>query len=70
MTGGIEGDLWIGKKIEEIRGLLRLSFPMNHSSVSNWNEMEQIWNYVYNEELKAVPTQVQKYNIEIVYLYH
>lgn len=30
MAGGIEGDYFVGKDIDRVRGLLKLTYPMEH----------------------------------------
>ena len=54
MAGAVEGDTFIGNKAQELRGLLRLSYPMEHGIVQNWDDMERIWQYLYSEELKVL----------------
>ncbi|KAJ3125194.1 hypothetical protein HK098_000505 [Nowakowskiella sp. JEL0407] len=53
MAGAIEGDRFIGKKAQELRGLLRIKYPMEHGIVTDWDDMEMIWQYIYSEELKV-----------------
>lgn len=63
MAGALEGDLFIGKlsisiclfrnvgpKAEEYRGLLTLKYPMEHGIVTDWNDMEKVWQYIYSQE--------------------
>uniref|UniRef100_A0A673AQ49 Beta-centractin n=1 Tax=Sphaeramia orbicularis TaxID=375764 RepID=A0A673AQ49_9TELE len=50
MAGALEGDLFIGPKAEEHRGLLSVRYPMEHGIVNDWNDMERIWQYVYSKE--------------------
>ncbi|KJH50422.1 Actin [Dictyocaulus viviparus] len=50
MAGALEGDLFIGPKAEEYRGLLSLKYPMEHGIVTDWNDMEKIWQYIYSQE--------------------
>ncbi|XP_045562809.1 beta-centractin isoform X1 [Salmo salar] len=50
MAGALEGDLFIGPKAEEHRGLLSVRYPMEHGIVKDWNDMERIWQYVYSKE--------------------
>ncbi|KAF3848458.1 hypothetical protein F7725_014955 [Dissostichus mawsoni] len=49
MAGALEGDLFIGPKAEEHRGLLSVRYPMEHGIVKDWNDMERIWQYVYSK---------------------
>jgi len=54
MAGAVEGDLFIGSKAQTLRGLLAINYPMEHGIVTDWNEMERIWSYIYSpDELKA-----------------
>lgn len=54
MAGALEGDLFVGPKAEEHRGLLSIRYPMEHGIVTDWNDMERIWQYIYsNDQLQA-----------------
>lgn len=58
MAGGLEGDTFIGKKAEEHRGLLTLKYPMEHGIVTDWNEMERIWQHIFSkEQLQTFPEE-------------
>ncbi|KFO54379.1 Alpha-centractin, partial [Corvus brachyrhynchos] len=50
MAGALEGDIFIGPKAEEHRGLLAIRYPMEHGIVKDWNDMERIWQYVYSKD--------------------
>lgn len=50
MAGALEGDLFVGPKAEEHRGLLSIKYPMEHGIVTEWNDMEKIWNYIYSKD--------------------
>ncbi|CAF4105689.1 unnamed protein product [Rotaria magnacalcarata] len=50
MAGGLEGDIFIGPKAEEYRGLLNIAHPMEHGIVQDWNDMEKIWTYIYSKD--------------------
>jgi centractin len=49
MVGKLEGETFIGKKAEELRGLLKIKYPISHGIVQDWNDMESIWTHTYNE---------------------
>lgn len=49
MAGAVEGSSFVGKKAEELRGLLKIKYPVEHGVVTDWNDMEAIWNYTYSE---------------------
>lgn len=54
MAGAVEGDRFIGRRAQELRGLLRIRYPMEHGIVNDWGDMERIWSHVYSEELKTL----------------
>ncbi|KAK4057703.1 hypothetical protein OIO90_001351 [Microbotryomycetes sp. JL221] len=54
MAGAVEGDTFVGKKAQELRGLLRINYPMSHGIVTDWDDMERIWSHVYSEELRTL----------------
>lgn len=58
MTGGVQGSTFVGHKVQEYKGLLRLQYPMDHGVVNNWDDMETIWQQMYSSDyLNAVPEQ-------------
>ncbi|KAI3409841.1 Alpha-centractin, variant 2 [Globodera pallida] len=47
-----------GPKAQEYRGLLSLKYPMEHGIVTDWNDMEKVWQYIYSsDQLKAEPSE-------------
>lgn len=54
MAGAVEGDKFIGRRAQELRGLLRMHYPMAHGIVEDWEDMELIWNHIYADELKTL----------------
>ena len=60
MAGALEGDTFIGKKAQEFRGLLKIKYPMEHGIVTDWDDMERIWNWVYAEELGTLSEEVRR----------
>lgn len=50
MAGALEGDIFIGPKAEEHRGLLSLRYPMEHGIIRDWADMERIWQYIYSKD--------------------
>ncbi|CAD6889462.1 unnamed protein product [Tilletia controversa] len=51
MAGAVEGDIFIGRKAQDLRGLLKVKYPMEHGIVTDWEDMERIWTHIYSEEL-------------------
>jgi len=58
MAGAVECDLFIGRKAQELRGLLKIRYPVEHGIVTDWDDMEKIWQYIYTEELKTLSEEV------------
>ncbi|KAL0489270.1 centractin ARP1 [Acrasis kona] len=42
------GDLFVGRNAEDKRGLLRLRYPMEHGTVTSWDDMERVWRYMFD----------------------
>lgn len=58
MAGAVEGDTFIGRKAQELRGLLKIRYPIEHGIVTDWEDMERIWQYIYTDELKTLSEEV------------
>lgn len=58
MAGALQDDLFIGRRAQEYRGLLKIKYPMEHGIVEDWDDMERIWGWVYGEGLKALSEEV------------
>ena len=58
LAGALEGDVFIGQKAQELRGLLKIRYPLEHGIVTDWDDMERIWQFVYTEELKTLSEEV------------
>ena len=54
LAGALEGDVFIGQRAQELRGLLKIRYPLEHGIVTDWDDMERIWQFVYAEELKTM----------------
>mmetsp|Transcript_6547 Transcript_6547/g.8630 ORF Transcript_6547/g.8630 Transcript_6547/m.8630 type:complete len:376 (-) Transcript_6547:123-1250(-) len=49
--GALEGqDIFVGKKVAEHKGAFKLSYPMEHGVVTDWSDMEKIWQHIYLRE--------------------
>lgn len=59
MAGAVEGNSFIGSKAQELRGILSITYPMEHGIVNDWNDMEKIWQHIYSEELKVLSEEVR-----------
>lgn len=62
LAGALEGEVFIGQKAAtELRGLLKIKYPLEHGIVTDWDDMEKIWGYVYDEGLKTLSEEVCTY---------
>lgn len=41
---------FVGPKADEHRGVLYLSYPIEHGIVQDWGDMERIWSHIYSKE--------------------
>jgi len=39
---------FVGEKVHEWRGILKLKHPMEHGIVTNWENMERVWTHTYD----------------------
>ncbi|ODV79158.1 Actin/actin-like protein [Suhomyces tanzawaensis NRRL Y-17324] len=45
-------DTFIGELAQTNRGILKLSYPIEHGIVKNWSDMEKLWYHTYTQDLK------------------
>jgi centractin len=56
--GALEGsDLFVGSKVEEHRGALRIEYPIENGIIQNWADMERIWTYLYSKDNMNVASE-------------
>ncbi|XP_067680454.1 actin, muscle-like [Haliotis asinina] len=53
---GPSKDFYVGDEAQTKRGVLSMNYPIHNGIVTNWDDMEQIWNYIYFYGLRAHPT--------------
>jgi centractin len=58
LAGALEGDVFIGQRAQDLRGLLKIRYPLEHGIVTDWDDMERIWEWVYGEGLKTLSEEV------------
>ncbi|KAJ1918261.1 centractin- actin- protein of the dynactin complex [Mycoemilia scoparia] len=54
MPGALDLANFVGTNAEDYRGLLKIKYPLEHGIVTDWDDMEKIWSYIYGEELKTL----------------
>ena len=57
MIDGDKKEFFIGADACAKLGVLKGNYPIGHGVVNNWDEMEEIWRYVFNNELKVYPSE-------------
>jgi actin-related protein len=40
----------VGTKVDDHRGAFVLSYPMEHGVVTDWDDMERLWDHIYAKE--------------------
>ncbi|OXA41987.1 actin [Folsomia candida] len=44
---------YVGDEAQAKRGMLTLKYPIEHGVVTNWDDMETIWSYTFENELRV-----------------
>lgn len=55
MVGMGQKEVYVGDEAQSKRGVLSLKYPIQHGVVSNWDDMEKLWQYTFNNELRVAP---------------
>ncbi|CAL8120946.1 unnamed protein product [Orchesella dallaii] len=48
-------DSYVGNDAQSKRGILNLRYPIKHGIITNWHDMENIWQHIFFKELRVVP---------------
>lgn len=57
MVGTGQKDEYVGDAAMARRGVLKLVYPLEHGIVTNWDDMEKIWNHCFYSELRVEPQE-------------
>jgi len=55
MIGTDQKDVYIGEEAQAKRGILKLSYPIEHGIINSWEDMEKIWHHCYFNEIRVHP---------------
>jgi actin len=50
-------DFYIGDEAIAKKGVLNLTYPIEHGIITNWDGMEQVWHNCFYNELRRVPSE-------------
>lgn len=48
---------YIGDEAQKMRGVLNLNYPIESGIVTNWDDMEKVWQYCFTNELRVDPSE-------------
>merc|ERR1719228_1997071 len=48
-------DALVGDEAQCKRGILTMKYPIDHGVVTNWDDMEKVWNHAFYNELRITP---------------
>jgi actin len=57
MIGVESKDCYIGDEAQKMRGVLNIKYPIESGIVTNWDEMEKVWEYCFTNELRVDPSE-------------
>lgn len=58
MAASLNGDYFVGQKVEDYRGIMKISYAMEHGIVNDWADMERLWKFIYSkEQLQIAPEE-------------
>eukprot|EP00689_Sawyeria_marylandensis_P002402 EC823738.1.p2 GENE.EC823738.1~~EC823738.1.p2 ORF type:complete len:125 (+),score=71.99 EC823738.1:20-394(+) len=53
MVGMGNKDAYVGDEAQAKRGILALTYPIEHGIVTNWDFMEKIWHHTFYKRIKS-----------------
>jgi len=50
-------EYYVGEEAMNLRGVLKLMYPIEHGIVNDWDAMEKIWHYTFHNDLRVNPSE-------------
>jgi actin beta/gamma 1 len=50
-------EYYIGEEALQLKGVLKLMFPVEHGIIEDWTAMEKIWHYTFYTDLRVDPSE-------------
>ena len=57
MVGLDQKEVYVGDEAQQKRGVLQVSYPIEHGIVTNWDDVEKIWHHTLYSELRVSPEE-------------
>ena len=55
MVGMDQKDSYVGEEAEAKKSVLNLKYPIEHGTITDWNDIEKIWHHTFYNELRVDP---------------
>ena len=57
MVGMNNKESYVGEEAQAKKGVLTLTYPIEHGIVNKWEDMEKIWHHCFYNELRVTPSE-------------
>ncbi|MBN2151967.1 MAG: hypothetical protein JW839_11000 [Candidatus Lokiarchaeota archaeon] len=55
--GGYVREYYVGEEAEQLRGVLKLTYPVEHGIIEDWTAMEKVWHYLFYTDMRIDPSE-------------